>query len=198
MEVDEQAKRHSVLLVSGSDKAAEAIRAALPPARFAPVDLCARAAEARERLLQQDYAIVVINAPLPDACGPELADALAHGSRRGVLLLAAADDYAGACAALEDAGVLTLAKPGTSQMLVQGLNLLVAMRTRLCALEKKTLTLEMKMEDIRIVNRAKWVLIEQLKMDETAAHHYIEKQAMNQRRSRREIAQSILMTYEAY
>ena len=36
-----------------------------------------------------------------------------------------------------------------------------------------------KMDEIRIVNRAKWVLITQLKMDEAQAHHYIERQAMD-------------------
>ena len=51
------------------------------------------------------------------------------------------------------------------------------------------------MEEIRQVNRAKWLLIEQLKMTETDAHRYIEKQAMDRCVSRREIAMGIIKTY---
>ena len=62
-------------------------------------------------------------------------------------------------------------------------------------IEKKTLSLEEKMQEIRIVNRAKWVLITELKMTETDAHRYIEKQAMDRCVSKKEIAEEIIKTY---
>ena len=51
------------------------------------------------------------------------------------------------------------------------------------------------MEEIRIVNRAKWLLIDSLKMSEPDAHRYIEKQAMDRCVSKKEIAESIIKTY---
>jgi response regulator NasT len=51
------------------------------------------------------------------------------------------------------------------------------------------------MEEIRLVNRAKWLLIENLKMTESDAHHYIEKQAMDRCCSKKEIALGIIKTY---
>ena len=45
------------------------------------------------------------------------------------------------------------------------------------------------------MNRAKWLLIEQLKMTETEAHRHIEKQAMDRCTTRREIALGIIKTY---
>ena len=51
------------------------------------------------------------------------------------------------------------------------------------------------MEDIRVVNKAKWFLIEQLKMTEQEAHRYIEKQAMDRCVTKRVIAENILSTY---
>ena len=51
------------------------------------------------------------------------------------------------------------------------------------------------MEEIRLVNRAKWVLIDQLRMTEQEAHRYIEKQAMDRCVTRRAVAESILATY---
>ncbi|MDY4209669.1 MAG: ANTAR domain-containing protein [Eubacteriales bacterium] len=52
------------------------------------------------------------------------------------------------------------------------------------------------MEDIRVVNKAKWFLIEQLKMTEQEAHRYIEKQAMDRCVTKRVIAENILSTYK--
>ena len=52
------------------------------------------------------------------------------------------------------------------------------------------------MEEIRLVNRAKWILIEQLKMTEADAHHHIERQAMDRCVSKKEIALGIIKTYE--
>jgi len=54
---------------------------------------------------------------------------------------------------------------------------------------------EEKMEEIRLVNRAKWLLISELKMDEPLAHRYIEKQAMDRCISKREVAEEIIKTY---
>ena len=51
------------------------------------------------------------------------------------------------------------------------------------------------MEEIRIVNRAKWFLIAEQKMDEQGAHRYIEKQAMDRCVSKKVIAEEIIKIY---
>ena len=51
------------------------------------------------------------------------------------------------------------------------------------------------MQEIRVGNRAKWMLIERLQMSEADAHRYIEKMAMDRCVSRREIAEGIIKTY---
>ena len=69
-------------------------------------------------------------------------------------------------------------------------------RERLRGLEKKNATIEEKMEEIRLVNRAKWLLIGELNMTEQEAHRYIEKQAMDRCVTKRAIAEQILSTYK--
>ena len=54
---------------------------------------------------------------------------------------------------------------------------------------------EEKIQEIRLVNRAKWALIQCLGMSETEAHRYLEKQAMDHRISKREAALQVLATY---
>ena len=52
--------------------------------------------------------------------------------------------------------------------------------------------LQKRIEDIRLVDRAKCLLIECCGMSEPAAHSYIERQAMNRRCPKRDIAQGII------
>ena len=74
---------------------------------------------------------------------------------------------------------------------------LCATRERLRRLEEKQSSVEEKMEEIRLVNRAKWLLIEHLHMTEAQAHRYLEKKSMDTRLSRREVAQTVIRDYES-
>ena len=69
-------------------------------------------------------------------------------------------------------------------------------RERMRQMEAKQATVEERIEEIRLVNRAKWLLIECLGMTEPEAHRYIEKQSMDQRISKREVAESVIRTYK--
>lgn len=75
------------------------------------------------------------------------------------------------------------------------LKLITATRRRLLGLKHENIKLQKKIEDIRLVDRAKCVLIQHLSLTEQQAHRYIEKQAMDRRISKPEVAQGILNTY---
>ena len=76
-----------------------------------------------------------------------------------------------------------------------GLGSVFSARERLRKLEAKTVSIEEKMAEIRFVNRAKWLLITELKMTEPQAHRFIEKEAMDRCVSRRAVAEEIIKTY---
>ena len=63
-------------------------------------------------------------------------------------------------------------------------------------LEDENKKLQQKISEVRIVDRAKCILIQHLEMTERQAHHYIEKQSMDLRQSRIVTAQNILKTYD--
>jgi response regulator NasT len=71
------------------------------------------------------------------------------------------------------------------------------MRSKLRSLEARAVTVETKMKEISLVNRAKWLLIDRLKMSEEEAHRYIEKSAMDDCVSKSVIAQGIIKTYDS-
>ena len=110
-------------------------------------------------------------------------------------MLVKAEHYPDVNARVSPYGVLTLSKPTTAQMITQSLVLLCGTRERLRRMEQKTASIEEKMEEIRLVNRAKWLLIEQLRMTESEAHRYIEKQAMDRCVTKRSIAENIISMY---
>ena len=189
-------RRYSVLLVSSSPKFNESMLALLPESRFYPVTAVSDVSSARRRLLENKYDIVIINAPLPDDFGTRLALYICENSGAGVLLLVKAEHYPDINGRVSPFGVLVLPNPTTLQAVSQSLQLLCGTRERLRRMEQKTASIEEKMEEIRIINRAKLLLMEQLKMTEKEAHRFIEKQAMDRCVTRITIAQSILSTYK--
>lgn len=189
------AQTYSVLVVSAAQKLNDVLVQMLPGSDYGPVRFAGNAAAARREMVDRAYDFVIVNSPLPDDTGIRFAiDAV---SRAGtvVLLLVGSELYEQINAKVTSQGVFTLAKPIPSQTLQQGLKWMASARERLRRLEKKATTVEEKMEEIRLVNRAKWILIEQLKMTEPDAHRHIEKQAMDRCVSRKEIALGIIKTY---
>ena len=185
---------YSVMAVSAAEKFSASLRTLLPEGRYDPVRAVRDAATARRLLLERSYDIVLINTPLPDDFGTRLALDISETSGAGVLLLVKAEQYPELSARLTPNGILTLQKPTTPQLLTQTLQLLCGTRERLRRMEQKTASFEEKMAEIRLVNRAKCLLIERRAMTEQEAHRYIEKQAMDRCVSRKVIAEQILQT----
>ena len=111
------------------------------------------------------------------------------------LLMVRSDVYTTTYNRVAEYGVYVLPKPTAKPIVSQAIDWMIATRERLKKFEKKTMSTEEKMQEIRIVNRAKWVLIDGLKMTEADAHRYFEKQAMDRCISKREIAEEIIKTY---
>ncbi len=189
-------QKNSVLIVSSGPKVGALLTELLPPASFSPICTVPTAGEARRMLVDRRFDIAVINTPLPDDFGTQLAVEISEKQGCGVLLLVKAEIQEAVGLKVEDYGILTLPRPVSRQMVFQSMKLLAATRQKIRALEERTSSLQSKMEEIRLVNRAKLLLIEHLKMSEPEAHHYIEKRAMDTCVKRRAIAENIIKTYE--
>lgn len=186
---------YSVLVVSSAQKFNDVLAQMLPGSDYYPVTFAGNVAAARREMVDRTYDFVIVNAPLPDDLGTRFAIDAGGKSGTVALLLVRSELYEQTDVKVSPQGVFTLAKPIPVQTLQQALRWMVSARERLRKLEKKATTVEEKMEEIRLVNRAKWILIEQLKMTESDAHRHIEKQAMDRCVSRREIAMGIIKTY---
>lgn len=186
---------YSVLVVSSAQKFNDVLAQMLPGGDYYPVSFVSNIAAARRELLSRAYDFVIINAPLPDDFGTRFAIDACGKTGTVALLLVRSDVYEQTNAKVISQGVFTLSKPTPAQALQQALHWMASARERLRKLERKATTIEEKMEEIRLVNRAKWLLIEQLKMTEEDAHHHIERQAMDRCTSKKEVALGIIKTY---
>lgn len=191
-----QERTYSVLIVTASERFTDSIMPLLPMTDYWPVQTVSSVAEARRWLADTEFDIVLINTPLPDDFGMHLAIDICTGSGAGVLLLVKNDHYNEIYSKVVRYGVITLSKPTNRQMVAQNLRILCATRERIRQMQAKQATVEEKIKEIRLVNRAKWLLIECLNMTEAEAHRYIEKQAMDLRISRREAAENTIKTYK--
>ena len=63
-------------------------------------------------------------------------------------------------------------------------------------MQPRTVFSQDALAELKLMNRAKCVLIQYLKMTEEQAHHYIEKQAMDLRCKKIQVAETILTMYE--
>lgn len=188
-------KIYSVLVVSASDAFNAALTPLLPDTQFDPVRIETSVSAAKRALAERSYDFVIINSPLPDDAGVRFAIDQSGMKTTVALLMVRSDVYAMTHAKVVEYGVYVLPKPTSKPIILQAIDWMAATRERLKKFEKKAMSTEEKMQEIRIVNRAKWLLIEQLKMTEAEAHRYVEKQAMDRCVSKREIAEELIRIY---
>lgn len=186
-----------VLIVSSSANGREFLRELLRGQEYGQVVFADNGGEARRSMAEDGFSLVVINAPLRDESGEQLALWTAQSTDAGVLLLVKAEIADEVSARVEDSGVMVLPKPLSKQLFCQSLKLAAAARRRMLGLKNENAKLQKKIDDIRLVDRAKCVLIQYSDFTEQQAHRYIEKKAMDQRVSRREVAEDIIRTYES-
>lgn len=186
---------YSMLVVSCSEKFNIAFTELLPPSEYQPAHIATSASEAKRCLAERTFDFIILNLPLPDESGIRFAIDCCRSQTTVVLVLARNDLYAEIYDKMVDHGIFTLSKPTSRATLTQALRWMASARERLRQLEQKTFSIEERMEEIRIVNRAKCLLISELKMAELDAHHYIEKYAMDNCISKKEAAQNIIKIY---
>ena len=186
---------YKVLVAGANDKTFALLQTLLPGSSYDPPLRAGSAGEAKRMALDYAVDIAILNAPMRDEFGTQLALNLARDNV-GVLLLVPGESFDGVRDQVEDEGVMALAKPLTRQTLEMGLHMITALRGKLLQMDRRNRALQEKMTDIRTINRAKWRLSEQLRMTESEAHYYIERQAMDTRLSRREVAENIIRSYD--
>ena len=186
--------QHSFLVVSASRQFNMVVSRSLK--EYLMVDYRKSAAMARHNILERYYDHVVINSPLPDESGEQLAVDIAQTCNASVLLVVPSSDYENILESVTDFGVMVVSRPVSATVLDKAIRFLIATQNRIHSIEKQLKTAHEKMEEMRIINTAKFLLIENEHMTEDEAHRHIGKEAMNHGISRRRSAEVIIENYE--
>lgn len=184
----------NVLVVSENRSFYDSITMVLPPDEYTATIACC-GSEARRFIVSREFDILIVNAPLPDEHGLNFATDFIDSSM-GILLVCPPERYDMLAAEGEDNGIVVLSSANPPAFIYIAVQMLSSMVKRLKVMEKKNRQLQNKMDDIRVVNKAKWALIDKKGMNEAEAHKYIEKMSMDRRMSRRETAELVLEMLE--
>lgn len=187
---------YHALIVSRSEKFIKEIGSLLSVEQFRK-DVADSASQARRMLLERSYDFVIINAPLTDEFGSRLSLDISTSAGTIAVLFAMSDVYDEIVHKTAPHGVFIIKKPVSQQTVIQSLSLLISARERLRSVEKKAGKAESKIEEIRVVNKAKWFLIDNEDMSENDAHKYIEKAAMDSGITKKQAAQMIIEKYQS-
>ena len=184
------------LIVSAGASSNEYISARLVEMGYSRPVIIPSGAEARRRMTESDYELIVVNSPLPDEFGPELCMDAVASTDAGVVFLVKAAQAEQLLAPLNEQGVLLLSKPFSNTLFVQAMHMAAASNHRLLLLRQENQRMQEKLAQVRLVSRAKCCLIELGHMTEAEAHRYIEKKAMDFRQSKRDIADEIIRSFD--
>ena len=185
-----------ILLAAGSEKSIDALSAMINS--LADVEIVSSSYADKVKLMLEDAPdidLVVINTPLLGSQGLELAAYAAQELVYPVLVLTGEETIKRVGSRLAEKGIVTVSRPIDRKAFAAALTQLLTVSSLIKAIRKKNLDLEEKIEETKLVNRAKALLIKHLKMTEDQAHRYIEKQAMDLRAEKRAVARNIIKTY---
>ena len=186
----------SVLIVSRTEKSVAYFSEILRADSCEQIVALPTCGEARRLLLERNFDLVIINTPLQDESGESLSRHIASKGMAQVILVVKSEYFDEVSAVTESEGILVVAKPFNRSIFWTVLKIAKAVQGRFKKMQAENSKLKQKIEDIRTIDRAKCILIAHLNINEQEAHRFIEKQAMDMRTTRREIAEGVLKTYE--
>lgn len=185
-----------ILIVSTQKQASDTIYDIIKPLDFSGYDYASSGNEARRKIDYTDFGLIIINTPLSDEFGVDLALDIAEKSLSALLILVKSEIKEQVEDKVAVTGAFVIGKPLNKQVLLQSIPFVLNSKQIISTLREQNKALKRKMDDIKVIERAKFSLIKYLGLDEQQAHRYIQKQAMDLRVSPRVIADNILKTYE--
>ena len=191
MPKDEQ-RRNSILIVSGQEQFEVQVHKALPSKGLVLMETRRTATLARRALLDKHYDLVIINAPLSDEMGYDLAMDICEEYGSFVIIATPPEIYDSVWDYVADEGIMVILKPLDQDNLTKGVRFLFAMQNKMYRYEEKMHKLEEKMDEVKLVSQAKILLMDKKHITEKEAHRLIGKEAMDHGVSRKMVAKSII------
>ena len=166
------------LLVARSEQSAAALSKLLEEEGYEDITVSYAAYSAEQQ--ESEFDLVCINAPLADENGIALATRFANTTRASVVIIVPKASAEQVSDMLNEKGVLVISKPINRHLFHHYLLFADCFMV----------------EDLKIIDRAKILLVTCLNMSEEQAHRYLEKQAMDMQTSKLAVAKQVIRTYQ--
>ena len=185
-----------ILIVSSEKRSAEIIRSGFDSLTNNTTEISHTAKDEKKKLSENNFDIIIINAPLSDEFGENLAASACRKHDASILIMVKKELYNDAIKIADDNGYFCISKPVSKEFLTQTVKILLTAGKKLKKMEKQKEKLETEVDDIKRIRRAQYLLMEKLGMSENEAYKYIEKQSMDLCERKSDVAKRIIMTYE--
>lgn len=151
--------------------------------------------DAKRILMTNNISAIIINCPLKDEYGLDFATELSSKQNCAVLVFVNSEFLEKAKEKCQQTSVLLLGKPTSAEIISNTLPLLLGLAKKLKSILRESPENKDKTEQLKLQGHAKLILISSFGMSEEQAHKYIEKRAMEFRKTKSEIAKSIITAY---
>jgi response regulator NasT len=162
---------------------------------YSSAEYALSANEARRKLDFFEPELILVNVPLQDELGVDLVLDIADKTDAGIVVLTKHEHLAEMQYNLEKVGALVLPKPISRTILIQTTRFAAQSRKSIKGLKSQNDDLEKRIQDRKIIEKAKWILVDKMNMTEPQAHRYIQKRAMDLRVSQLKVAEEIFNNF---
>ena len=186
----------NILIVSSSNKSKELLIQIVNESGDYNIEAVQDSSQCMEMIKKINFDLVIINSPLRDDYDDKLPKFINKNTKTSIILIVKNNSSQVGISSLESSGIYIMEKPLNKLLLINVINSYIIHRRRFNSIIIENEELKDKINNIKLIDRAKLTLIQYLKMSEDESHKYIEKQAMDLRITKVEVAKNILKTYE--
>ncbi len=157
---------------------------------------CFSSNESRRMISEEEFDLIIIKSPLLDEAGEHFALFAAQKTKAQIILLVKNNYLKQTVDKVGEKGIFTMGFPLDDFLFYQTLGIAFSVNVKLNGIHNENTKLRARLEEIKLVNRAKFLLVEHLSYTEEKAHKYIEKTAMDRRVSKTRVCQEIIKNLE--
>lgn len=140
--------------------------------------------------------IVVLDTDLPSSDGMELIRILGEDQVAPIILTSSAHHRETMAKAKEAWVFAYLAKPFAESNLIASIEIALANHDKLIRLQREVTELRETLETRKIVEKAKGILMNSMKISEEEAFKKLQKESMNKRISMRQVAEAVIVAFD--
>lgn len=186
----------NAIVASKNEQSSDVITSLLSECGFDSIKAVSSGIEMREAFILYKFELAVIFTPLQDEVGIDLAKDIMDSYDSALIMISNSDNAERIQKTIASPNIFILPRPINKNNFSQTVRHLLIARAQILKLKSENNMLQKKVNDIKIINRAKCLLIQNLRLTEEQAHKHIQKQSMNLRISEIDVSKDILKTYE--